>query len=1028
MVVARDIAFCHALQPHCQWRLFRRVLGHAIRYGEAQNPGPDSLLFGLCNPTSLANKVPVFRDLLQKYHCHFVAAAETSATTPTQALVARNLKKLGFFSAFTTPAPSLRARQDQQVSLRGKATGCANFSLFPMRFARCPKPIDPGMDLRFMHVIVDEWKMQIITIYGLTSSHSGAQDFTNALLALAAQRVKQVNLPAIVMGDFNADVNKLLASSDFASMGFLHLQQLYDHMYGEAMPPSCKEATNPDAAFLSPELASRLKAISVLPDPLFDAHKVVTFELNNCGGPWLKQVWPKPQAFTSFALPAQLLEEASHDLQGLEDPCTLEEWGIRVEQTVDVALRKAPVSANLPKRLPASFRGRCQQTRPKTILVTDLVPKARHGDFEPSHEIHGVRTASFIKQLRRIQSLHRKLSRPHKPQCLGDEWSKILRFHFQRKPFVFWIQSVPELGWVPAALPPPRWLFDVEQLWKHEVEQAIALDTRIHQDKLLFRQKLDARFGHNKLTFASVRGSTPTLESIEKEIAQTAICVPLSGRCRHKQAEQFEAFVESPAQFQLGQPISLDGVSGWLKEVKVHSLIVSCSKTPHQLEEVEVRQRVLTTNPAQICHRLSQFWQPLWERDDSHLLTPDLDCEFGAFLDRLPQTELSIDCQCLDTWTQVIKSLKWNAAPGPDGITAFELQSLPISLIASLIKVVNNYQEGFPTWFMAAKVFGAPKGDGVPEPSRIRPITVLSQIYRVWAQVICRQALRCLGLSMTQDITGLLPGRGAYLAAYHTQWFFEQAHFQQEPCAGVTLDLVKCLNVVFPHLSKTYACTCAPRTRLRGKQNVCTRQSQSVIVAKPEHQFVQACLNQTLTQQHIEDIKHHYPIFTLAFAADPRNRKLHVDITPDRLAKCQRRLTVGLARDLLMFVTQTEWLISSEPEGPRVPWLLLFLAFCSHSPTVHTHFVQCKSLHASVCMFRSALGWIWKLQGINVLSAKHISSLQEFGLGRFSGFCGSVTFVNPVPIWFFLVRFAIARNSGEPPDCEFASIHKYHLD
>ena len=235
-------------------------------------------------------------------------------------------------------------------------------------------------------------------------------------------------------------------------------------------------------------------------------------------------------------------------------------------------------------------------------------------------------------------------------------------------------------------------------------------------------------------------------------------------------------------------------------------------------------------------------------------------------------------------------------------------------------------------------------------------------------------------------------------------------------------------NVVFPHLSKTYACTCAPRTRLRGKQNVCTCQPQSVIVAKPEHQFVQACLNQTLTPQHIDDIKHHYPIFTLAFAADPRNRKLHVDITPDRLAKCQRRLTVGLARDLLMFGTQTEWLISSEPEGPRVPWLLLFLAFCSHSPTVHTHFVQCKSLHASVCMFRSALGWIWKLQGINVLSAKHISSLQEFGLGRFSGFCGSVTFVNPVPIWFFLVRFAIARNFGEPPDCEFASIHKYHLD
>ena len=140
-------------------------------------------------------------------------------------------------------------------------------------------------------------------------------------------------------------------------------------------------------------------------------------------------------------------------------------------------------------------------------------------------------------------------------------------------------------------------------------------------------------------------------------------------------------------------------------------------------------------------------------------------------------------------------------------------------------------------------------------------------------------------------------------------------------------------NVVFPHLSRTYTCTCAPQTRLHGNQNVCTCQSQSVIVAKPENEFVQACLNQTLTQQHIEDIKHHYPVFTLAFAADPSNRKLHVDITPDRLAKCQRRMTVGFARDL--FVTQTAWLIFSEPEGPRpmavaLPRFLKSLSDCTY--------------------------------------------------------------------------------------------------
>ena len=41
--------------------------------------------------------------------------------------------------------------------------------------------------------------------------------------------------------------------------------------------------------------------------------------------------------------------------------------------------------------------------------MTSLVPKDRSGDFEPEFEIHRVQTASVIKQLRRLQSLLRKI-------------------------------------------------------------------------------------------------------------------------------------------------------------------------------------------------------------------------------------------------------------------------------------------------------------------------------------------------------------------------------------------------------------------------------------------------------------------------------------------------------------------------------------------------------------------------------------------------------------------------------------------
>lgn len=69
MVAASNLLSWHCEELHCQWKLFRRVLGQAIRFGEAQNPMPATLQFGLCNPTSLANKVPVFRELMQDFHC-----------------------------------------------------------------------------------------------------------------------------------------------------------------------------------------------------------------------------------------------------------------------------------------------------------------------------------------------------------------------------------------------------------------------------------------------------------------------------------------------------------------------------------------------------------------------------------------------------------------------------------------------------------------------------------------------------------------------------------------------------------------------------------------------------------------------------------------------------------------------------------------------------------------------------------------------------------------------------------------------
>ena len=434
---------------------------------------------------------------------------------------------------------------------------------------------------------------------------------------------------------------------------------------------------------------------------------MVLIDLQHSSGNLVKQVWPKPKPFTDFAIPQELLAQAHDDLCRLPNPDTLEEWSHRVEQTVDVALRKMPSSLALPRSLPKAFRGRCIPKKPKQMLVTSLVPHARAGDFEPEHEIHCVFTASMIKQQCRIQSLRRKIDQSHLADTLILEWRRILKFAFKERSFVSWLYDFPELSPAPWNLPDLAWIHDLEQLWKHEVTAAMSLDRKIQQHKQTFRLKLDKAQGHNKQTFASVRGSTPKLESVEQNVEQSAILVPITRRLTAKSPARFEAFVEDPTAFQLGQTLLLNNQPGYLHEIGSSSLVVSCSTPLENLEQVEVRQQVLTTNPKQICHQLAEFWQPIWQRDDSHLTHPELDVAFEHFLGQLPRHDIQLDSTDLSMWKGVIRKLRWNAAPGPDGITAFELQSLPDSLIESLIRVVHAYPFGFPSWFTSAVVFAA---------------------------------------------------------------------------------------------------------------------------------------------------------------------------------------------------------------------------------------------------------------------------------------------------------------------------------
>ena len=138
-------------------------------------------------------------------------------------------------------------------------------------------------------------------------------------------------------------------------------------------------------------------------------------------------------------------------------------------------------------------------------------------------------------------------------------------------------------------------------------------------------------------------------------------------------------------------------------------------------------------------------------------------------------------------------------------------------------------------------------------------------------------------------------------------------------------------------------------------------------------------------------------MFSVAFGAELQNRPFVMNITPNSLSG-------GIACDFLSFVREQAWFLSPEQEGPRVPWLLLFLAFCrstADSAKCFTTFFNPFAAQQRVYLPNCTL--IWKLEDRTSRTCKHIPCLKEFGFGRLSGLFGYMSFSKPLPIWHFLI-------------------------
>ena len=88
-----------------------------------------------------------------------------------------------------------------------------------------------------------------------------------------------------------------------------------------------------------------------------------------------------------------------------------------------------------------------------------------------------------------------------------------------------------------------------------------------------------------------------------------------------------------------------------------------------------------------------------------------------------------------------------------------------------------------------------PKGKGEGDPMKLRPLAVLSQIYRIWAGVPTEDTLLWQEQWVHQEAYGFRPHKGALNAATVLTLLVELAQALNTPLVGARTDYTKCFDL-----------------------------------------------------------------------------------------------------------------------------------------------------------------------------------------------------------------------------------------
>ena len=771
------------------------------------------------NPTSIRDKAHEFC-MLPFDVC---AVAESSATAATQKHQSHQFKTQGLRVVWGHPVPSQRVLADGRDAVRGVSTGVCCVSRTAVRESRGNLPLHWRATCRILVTFVHlkQFCLRFIILYGVPGGSQDQMVRNNSLWKAVHAIICEHDMPTIIAGDFNCPPQKCEPWNDLRNMGFHELFQFHKNQFGEELPATCKGVTRNDSMVFSYHLAPAYRSAQVICDAPFKTHSplIASFDLQ-CHS-FSRRIFCMPDPLYDTILNSELfqhqqarlvvqcvakvesnLQEISHENLTKAFKCVGQTFENAYDQT-----QKFLCNFNLddsPPPLLRKQRGRLQPRDLRKMPCRRTPKKARDGCFEPPCEIFKLRTIHWVRQLRRLESIRAGIKKycnfdipSNVFQQLLKEWHVIGKAPGFPRGFRDWclLNNIVDLWY--QDLPPFDWLDILVTSFRDGVDYTCRAEDKAVERVEKFTIAIDQMHFGSAMAFRKLK---PPNNLCNDHLWVS--CENSAKRIRSKGKSKPCVKIDKPENLQPNLPVQISG-----HEIRIDSMdndLLYLDEIPEGLGvQFPLCQSQPVFEPDALHRHFFDFWEPFWMRDKGpklvdirawpRFLEMAIGCGFT--------THNEIDYEVtLDDWVDAIKHTKHKTARGSCGFSQPELMMLHRNLLACVIRIFRAAVHiGLPSWMMVARIALIPKGEASCEIKSMRPITIFSLLFRIWAKTISKKLLLKWSYTLPETIAAGLPKRSCAHLSLRSALTIEENLGVKNCIGGYILDITKCFNG-FPRL------------------------------------------------------------------------------------------------------------------------------------------------------------------------------------------------------------------------------------